>query len=293
MPKAGVHLVPTSSTEVITPLPKLRCETIVSIKSYTEIIESLLASPSAPTPPRGVLSPLWYRGVSQEEFELKPKLFRHKTVSEIAELLRIETELLIRFRQRSIPYLSNPVDDDFDCLFLMQHFGVPTRLLDWTENPFIALWFALSDAGVRETIDHDAAVWILNPVAWNRSILSHNRFNGGILSPVDTVVKNIAPRSPTDDMIAEPLAIYGAHNSQRIIAQKGAFTIFSKGIDPIESVYDKKDFPADSLLKLIIPKDVVMELYSSLMALGITDSVVYPDLTGLAKELRFAFGFGG
>jgi hypothetical protein len=61
--------------------------------------------------------------------------------------------LVMRFRQRTIPLHSRDLSDEWDALFFMQHYGVPTRLLDWTENPFIAFYFAVMSARFKAKWD--------------------------------------------------------------------------------------------------------------------------------------------
>ena len=141
---------------------------------------------------------------------------------------------MTRFRQRSIPYHSRSLTDDWDTLFFMQHYGVPTRLLDWTENPLIALHFALMGASMRPTksgkpaFASNAAVWVLDPVEWNRHALRHVSFEGGVLTPDDEVLKGYRPIPKFAGMHNQPVALYGAHNSARIVAQQGVFTIFGR-----------------------------------------------------------------
>ncbi len=86
---------------------------------------------------------LWYRGCGKANHRLEPGLYRHKTKKKIAELSSREQEVMTRFRQRSIPFHDRSLIDDWDALFIMQHYGTPTRLLDWTENPLMGLYFAV------------------------------------------------------------------------------------------------------------------------------------------------------
>jgi hypothetical protein len=112
---------------------------------------------------------LWFRGLSRSQHELLPKIMRDgRTADEVFER---ELRLLTRFRQRSLAYWPEGYpQSDWEHLFAMQHFGLPTRLLDWSENLFVAAYFALmapdgpipADAGLPN-------VWCIDPVAWNRA----------------------------------------------------------------------------------------------------------------------------
>src|SRR5437764_765572 len=80
----------------------------------------------------------WYRGHTNYKWTLTPSVARRR------EHLENELTMLKRFRQDAGPRLRDRPSDDWEWLFLAQHFGVPTRLLDWTENPLVGLWFAVA-----------------------------------------------------------------------------------------------------------------------------------------------------
>ena len=181
----------------------------------------------------------------------------------------------------------------------MQHHRVPTRLLDWSENPFVAFYFAamsarftVSSTGVQ-IFDGDAAIWILNPVKWNQKSLEHITFDGGVLGTTDNELRPYQPTSSFAGMNKHPVALYDAHNSSRIVAQRGVFTIFGQELKSMDEVYDISKFPKDCLTKIILKKAVLPSMRKSILAYGITESVIYPDLDGLASEMRRVFGFEG
>ncbi|MDA0179937.1 FRG domain-containing protein [Solirubrobacter phytolaccae] len=262
--------------------------TIKSLGEFTHAVEIAM----------GDEAPVWYRGVTNAEHPLVPSLFRHPTITQPNELIKLERDLQRRYEERSIPFrdVLAPVGD-WGQLFVMQHFGVPTRLLDWSENPFVGLYFALAnpvvDPNTKEVVK-DAVVWALKPIAWNRHALQDVNFTGGILSigtEDDDFLKALAPGVNDDHVRATPLALHGIHNSPRIVAQRGAFTIFSKYTTPMDQTFDDKDHPAENLRRFVIPADHVMMMQRALTAIGITDSVIYPDLGGLALELKRYFKF--
>jgi FRG domain len=236
-------------------------------------------------------SAIWHRGCADFKNDTQtPGLYRHPTVKEIKKLLELEVQMLSRFRQRSMPFLDRPIEDDWERMFLMQHFRVPTRLLDWTENPFVALYFALTST--PEEPGADAVVWMLDPVVWNRKSLDHITFQEGILSTDDSRLEYLKPGAEVGMMNADPVAIYGFHNSPRIVAQRGVFTIFGTDTDPLEKIYATRDYPEDCLIKVRVPKDDKPKLLASLFQFGFTHSVIFPDLEGLAKEMKNFFKFG-
>lgn len=231
----------------------------------------------------------WYRGIADATYKLEPSLFRHPTKKTIEEIARLEAEVTTRFVQRSVPFLSRTLTDDWDKLFLMQHFGVPTRLLDWSENPFIGAYFALTGNPKRKS--SDAVLWMCNPAKWNRGVLQHVSYDGGVLDESSDKIRYFRPATDLEEMPNYAVMIYGTYNSARIVAQRGGFSLFGKGLDPLEKAYRAGTFEDGILQKVIIKRDLVADLRDSLLRKGITESVVFPDLDGLSKEIRRMFGF--
>ncbi|HEV8284325.1 MAG TPA: FRG domain-containing protein [Chitinophagaceae bacterium] len=241
---------------------------------------------------------LWYRGCGNYKYPLIPSLYRHKQKVSIGDLANLENDLMTRFRQTSVPFHSKSLNEEWETLFFMQHYGIPTRLLDWTENPFMALFFAVMMANTRldkrgkMRFSSPVSVWVLDPIKWNQHALNHVSFKGGILTTNGEQIKSYKPildaRSISDNL---PVALYGVHNSPRIVAQRGVFMIFGQSKLPMEKVYSKYNFPKNCLIKLTIDKSMIQKIKNSIFNHGITESVVFPELDGLAKEIKRIFGF--
>lgn len=269
-------------------MPAVKVKSVDSLEGYISLVEKLRSK-------RG--KRLWYRGCGKASHKLKPSLYRHKKHQTIDEILVLEKELLARFRQRSIPFHSRPLTDEWEWLFLMQHYGVPTRLLDWSESPLMALFFAVTLAAHkigksgRPVFSGDACIWLLDPEKWNKHSVSLKSFPGSVLTTDDANSTAYKPVGNVATMKPSPIALYGAHNSQRIVAQRGVFVCFGKDTRPMEVAYDKEGFPADCLMKLVLKKGRLPHLHEALRRQGITDSVAFPDLDGLAREIKREYSF--
>jgi hypothetical protein len=266
----------------------VKVKSVDSLEEYISLVEKLRSKRR---------KQLWYRGCGRASHDLKPSLYRHKRLLTIEEILTLEKELLSRFRQRSIPFHSRPLTDEWEWLFLMQHYGVPTRLLDWSESPLMALFFAVTLASHkigksgRPVFSGDASIWLLDPEQWNKHSVNLKSFPGSVLTTDDPNATAYKPIGNVTTMKPFPIALYGSHNSQRIVAQRGVFVCFGKDTRPMETVYHLEGFPADCLMKLVLRKGKLPHLYEALRRQGITDSVVFPDLDGLAREIKREYSF--
>lgn len=275
--------------------------TVHSFAEYVSRVESLQ---------EGTLGRLWFRGCSKSTYSLLPSLYRHPNSTSPSQVQQLEGDLMLRFKQRAIPFHDRNLSDEWELLFFMQHYGVPTRLLDWSENPFVGLYFAIIDrvggqaakgptrkkAAKKRTRGQstiDSAVWVLNPRTWNKHALRHRSFDGDVLDSDHDAINGHRPGNVFSEMTSSPVALYGSHNSPRIVAQRGAFTIFGQDSRPMEDILDEEGFPAESLVKIVIPEGDVPRLRSATLRYGLVESVIFPDLDGLAKEIKREYGFTG
>lgn len=266
----------------------LRFKRVASLREFVVAIEEAGAT-------RGQL---WFRGISQESYELVPSLYRTASGRPEEELKRIEEQLNRRFRDRSMPHGPQGRDETSDTtdlqswwrLFTMQHYGTPTRLLDWSENALTALCFALFGAPLAP--QQDAVLWILDPCEWN------NIGNANNMRPLSVDEHGAGPYAPlpsSNQHVAAtwPLAIYGMHNSPRIISQQGTFTVFAPGkpMSMEQHALSNIQRGTNALKAVIVESAAIHSIAASLRKLGFSHSNLFPDLHGLATDLKKEFGY--
>lgn len=99
--------------------------------------------------------PTIFRGVSNEKYELIPSIGRQTKEGTLGDITTLESNLITEFKRLSLPELKSTPTLEIEWLFLAQHYGLPTRLLDWSSNPMVALFFA-----VHGDKDTDGALYI-------------------------------------------------------------------------------------------------------------------------------------
>ena len=148
---------------------------------------------------------MWFRGQSDYSWGLVPSVQRKDGMGEHYEQY-ITTNFMIHTMR-----LNPSVPQRYDrasWLTLMQHYGLPTRLLDWSESPLVALYFALSSDEDAKT---DAAVWVLNPMELNKKWVMENMGGRELLALLDniqagnvtflTTVNNASEEAETEEAI--------------------------------------------------------------------------------------------
>ena len=245
--------------------------------------QQILDQSDLPNPLRAI----WYRGLTDVQHDLVPTMYRPKTVVEG----RNEWFLMNRFKQNAHQFLDSRPQGEWEWLLLMRHHGLPSRLLDWTESPLVALFFALYTPNEPDpTIDTDGSIWCLLP-----SVL--NEFsNVPDPSTLPMLTDEIGRRGTTDEIVEiykpsridwntpaspPPLGGISIRTSRRIQAQQGVFTIHHVSPTPLEQISDGRH-----VWRLIIPKGKKKTLAEELGRLHINSLSIYPELDNVAAQAQ-------
>jgi hypothetical protein len=234
---------------------------------------------------RGYHSHAWFRGHSKRSYRLEPGVYRDDFTAQARSLpggnlenkrLNLEREMLSEFRTAGAALL-NP-NQVVPLYFIAQHYGMPTRLLDWTANPLAGLFFAVS-----ENDDDDGDVYVMEPTQ--------------VMPKPDPNNKDEPPRyvrTMRHPYVVDAIGVSFWHEPQRVWPplvlpvrpdsetgriglQSSLFTLHMHNITP-------KTNP--TLARIRIPAGKKPDLREELHRLNINQFSIYNDLDHLSKEIR-------
>ena len=195
------------------------------------------------------------RGVPNAAYELLPSVGRLlpsylAAGLDRAELLRHERRAFDLFCEDGAALFPSSVKDDLDLLVIARHHGLRTRLLDWTFNPLVALYFA-----VCAEMHDPGAVYVLSNTAL------------------------LPDRPPTTSVfdLSGVCVVTPRHVSSRITRQSGALTVHG---DPT------KKFDSPHLQRIVIPRSAKPEILRRLRWYGVNEAALFPELDGLARHVN-------
>lgn len=225
-------------------------ESIENLSDLTEVIEETC---------KDQLTVL-FRG-QQKDWSLLPSIMREELTYD--NLLEAEQNMLKEFQSYSVPYLHYVPKNTVEWLALEQHHGLPTRLIDWSQNPLSALWFAVNKPPINQ---EDGILWIFKPDD-----------------------KDFIQESELDSLEFNRYTVYAPkHITERITSQFAFFTIhkYNKGskdqvgLEQVEDIRNK-------LIKLSIPYSKFAHLRYQLHTCGINAASVYPGLDGICSRIKW------
>lgn len=191
-----------------------------------------------------------------------------------------------RFRQNAYPFVPTLPEDEWDWLFLLQHYGAPTRLLDWTESPLVGLYFAVCD----EALDaEDGCVWCLWPTILNKKAGFIGTLSSDILCfGVDKELDSYRPSQVhglTTMRSNYPVAVLAPRQFGRVYAQFGVFTITHKEQMDLATIED-----GSHLRQITVPAAAKASIRKELALLRVTKLAIFPELSNVAAEATKAAG---
>jgi hypothetical protein len=207
--------------------------------------------------------PAWYRGHANLNYQLLPSILRCHSG------LKHERNLYAFFKNQSGSMIDRNLNS-WAVLAIMQHHGVPTRLLDWSESVDVALFFAISEN------KPNPCIWVLNPYRLNACSTGHNMiYDDADPLPFDyyTTIRD------SSWPVQNPIASAPPWINERIRGQRGCFTIHGSDVRPVE------ELPGRFVKRVIIPTHLVKQIRDYFKQKNFGYFEIFPDLPGLAESL--------
>ncbi len=260
----------------------MRIKNIGSIAEYIDFIKEIREE-----------GYIFYRGQdSHIRHKLLPSLLRedYNTKNRIFSN-RCDKSFINTFKSRAIACLNFVPQNDWEWMSTAQHYGLPTRLLDWSRSSLSALFFAVENEEFEYKEEEDSpVVWCLNPVVLNEKVRFIDDFNviPNIIEQNESLQSGLLDKYGIGKHLEEPVypvALICPTSNGRINAQKGTFTLFPTNSTPLEEMEDVDNI----LFKIVIDRNNKREIKKQLFEIGITYSSIYPELDYICKDIKFEY----
>jgi hypothetical protein len=219
----------------------------------------------------------WFRGHSNVEYKLAPSALRYVEKDKIDRALAIVTDMK---RYLEMKLLRPPsVDDELGWMQVAQHYGLPTRLLDWTQNAAVALFFAC-----RDQLESDGLVVILNPIELNQMVDPQLPRIFNLHKDQRLILPYFKLGSRSNSKGRRTIAINPTWNTERIALQHGAFTLHGS------RSFELDRHQASSLLYVPILREHKQPLLQELERVGIGEMFIFPEPEHVCAHLRRSAG---
>lgn len=237
-----------------------------------------------------ILSPkdeAWYRGQSDASWGLEPGIHRGNNKN------KNECDLLIQFQQHAAGKVTQIQLDKWGWLTLAQHHTLPTRLLDWSTQPLIPLYFACQDAlnADESTCEEipNGALFIIDPTELNKNANQElpegqrrAEYYPKLLQASDKTLDPYYPQQDSEGIDRQiPIAVRAPMLFERIVFQSGTFTVHP---NPATAGANSLNLEATAN-KIIIPGVNKLDILEELRLLGISEFAIYRDLDRAAKHI--------
>jgi len=222
---------------------------------------------------------LWFRGHAKNTWHLIPGIYRDNS-GQPSDSPERENRICQEFRFLAPSrYGRCPSRGDHPAwLFLMQHYGAPTRLLDWTKSPLVALYFACA----RNNVDDSGGdMWVLEPYMLNHDSAGVPSFFPLTHNDTYDLFKD-AFENTNNSNITSPLATQSEQLDLRMLVQDSVFTVHPNS-NPLEGERLNDDF----LYRFSVPEEYKECIKYELRLLNIRHSTLFPDLQALAEDFNF------
>jgi len=230
-----------------------------------------------------------FRGMSNNEYQLLPGVFR-KNASEKAIYTTYAKEMVLLkfFIQEASAYLTIPSNDYVRWAEYAQHFGVPTRFLDWSSNPLVALYFCC-----KNNPDAHGTVWVLNWENYERITVPKQNLSHTSKDRITCVKELLEEKSDLD----YPIIYTPSYVDSRMSAQGSYFMVWGRKQDPLdklilESIANSIELNKNTCLwQFSVPANNKKKILRSLDDIGINEKTLFPGLDGIGRYIENKFKF--